>query len=120
MAKLQWAKLTKFIRPSVTDNPTDRRKSSIPYARPSNRTPKAEAIMARPACECRCWCPSPAAIRRPLQPGLQKCQDLRPGIGAEATGIERIGDPEMSGTGDNDSPRNELRLLESGQKCGGL
>jgi len=45
IAKLQWARLTKFIIPSVTDNPTESRKSSIPYAKPSNRTPKSDASM---------------------------------------------------------------------------
>jgi len=30
MAKLQCARLTKFIMPSVTDSPTESRKSSIP------------------------------------------------------------------------------------------
>src|SRR5919109_1233368 len=32
------ARLTKFINPSVTVKPTDRTKSSIPKAKPSNRT----------------------------------------------------------------------------------
>src|SRR3989442_708791 len=45
MAKLQCARLTKFIMPSVTDRPTDRRNSSIPYANPSNRTPMTGASM---------------------------------------------------------------------------
>ncbi len=40
MAKAQCARLMKFIIPSVTDSPTDSRNSSIPYAKPSNRTPK--------------------------------------------------------------------------------
>ena len=40
MAKAQCARLTKFIIPSVTDSPTESRNSSIPYAKPSNRTPK--------------------------------------------------------------------------------
>src|SRR3990172_3969344 len=46
MAKLQCARLTKFIIPSVTDKPTESRKSSIPYANPSNRTPTNGPIIA--------------------------------------------------------------------------
>src|SRR6058998_1994452 len=43
MAKLQCARLTKFIIPSVTDRPTESRNSSIPYANPSKSTPASEA-----------------------------------------------------------------------------
>src|SRR3974390_737458 len=39
MAKLQCARLMKFIMPSVTDSPTDSTNSSIPKAKPSNSTP---------------------------------------------------------------------------------
>src|SRR5207253_4023129 len=39
MAKAPCARLTKFMRPIVTDRPTLTRKSRLPYAMPSNRTP---------------------------------------------------------------------------------
>src|SRR6202047_957033 len=48
MAKLQCARLTKFIMPSVTDSPTDIRHYNIPYAQPSNSTPKTEGMGGRP------------------------------------------------------------------------
>src|ERR1700687_1589098 len=43
MAKLQCARLTKFIIPSVTDSPTDSRNNSIPKANPSKSTPPSAA-----------------------------------------------------------------------------
>src|SRR5712691_133763 len=49
MAKLQCARLMKFIMPSVTDSPTERMNSNIPYASPSKSTPTMGPIMADPA-----------------------------------------------------------------------
>src|ERR1700678_4307979 len=46
MAKLQCARLMKFIIPSVTDCPTDSRNKSMPKATPSNRTPNTGGSMA--------------------------------------------------------------------------
>src|SRR5271156_4924484 len=37
MAKAPWARLMKFINPSVTDNPLASTNSSMPYATPSSR-----------------------------------------------------------------------------------
>src|SRR5262245_32564919 len=45
MAKLQCARLMKFIIPSVTDSPTESRNSSMPYASPSNSRPASGAII---------------------------------------------------------------------------
>jgi hypothetical protein len=39
MANAPWARFTKFMRPIVTDRPRLTRKSRLPYAMPSNRTP---------------------------------------------------------------------------------
>src|SRR5258706_887007 len=39
IAKAPWARLTKFMRPIVTDRPTLTRKRTLPYAMPSKRTP---------------------------------------------------------------------------------
>src|SRR6185437_4088251 len=50
MAKAQCARLTKFIRPSVTDRPTDSKNNNIPYAMPSNRTPRTGGSMAAALC----------------------------------------------------------------------
>src|SRR2546426_9592147 len=70
MAKLQCARLTKFIMPSVTDRPTDRRNNSIPYASPSKRSPKTGTSMAdRPpaaACQPRRWSGFGAGLGRIL------------------------------------------------------
>src|SRR5690349_7336111 len=48
MAKLQCARLTKFIIPSVTDSPTDSRNNSIPKANPSKSTPPSDESMVAP------------------------------------------------------------------------
>src|SRR5690606_2341132 len=45
MPKAPCARLMKFIMPSVTDRPTDSRNSSMPKAKPSNRTMAIWLIM---------------------------------------------------------------------------
>src|SRR5204862_4745812 len=120
MAKLQWAKLTKFIRPRVTDNPTDGERAAS--HRPDRRTERRRRKRSRRAPQTGACAGAPhlRAIRGPLEPGLQKRQDLGPGIGAEATGIERIGEPEISRAGNHDSACDDVRLLARRQKRGGL
>src|SRR6476660_2157133 len=46
IANAPCARLTKFIRPSVTDSPTAMMKSRLPYASPSNSTPMTLPITA--------------------------------------------------------------------------
>src|SRR5947209_4421499 len=47
MAKAPWARLTRFISPSVTASPQARMNSTIPYATPSNRTVSMGCLAGR-------------------------------------------------------------------------
>src|ERR1700687_4178057 len=64
MANPPWARLTKRIRPMVTDSPTDTMNSTMPAARPPRRMPVRSMASKRPR---------PAAGRRRC--GRSRCEN---------------------------------------------